>query len=202
MKFNNWLGIVHDSGSDGHHICSNCGKSLVNRKTLKIGSYGYPILADNGKHDLYAEIQSYADSCDLATILQTFDLGSVGGLAFEELGDLDDFTSAPKTPAELLNVVNSGEVFFNELPVSVRSAFGHSLYNFVSSFGSDDFRSRLESAYGIERGLTGSDTQTGGVVDSSSGVSGGVQHVDDNGVNGSNSSGIVSGGDTVVNKGE
>lgn len=197
MKFNNWLGIVHDSDS-GHHIFSNCGKQLVNRKTLKIGSYGYPVLADNGKHNLYSEIQSYKDSCDLATILQTFDLGSIGGLTFDELGDLDDFTSAPKTPAELLNVVNTGQVFFNELPVSVRSAFGHSLYNFVNSFGSDDFRTKLEAAYGIERGIVGSDTQTGGVVDSFTGVSGGVQHVDDNGVDGSNSSGIVPGGDTVV----
>lgn len=198
MKFNNWLGIVHDSDS-GHHIFSNCGKQLVNRKTLKIGSYGYPILADNGKHDLYSEIQSYKDSCDLATILQTFDLGSIGGLTFEELGDLDDFTSAPKTPAELLSVVNSGEVFFNELPVSVRSAFGHSLYNFVQSFGSDDFRTKLEAAYGIERGLIGSDTQTGSDGDSSSGSSDGVQHVDVNGSNLSNSTSVVPGGDTVVN---
>lgn len=202
MKFRTWLGVVHDSGSGGHHICSNCGKSLVTRKTLKIGSYGYPVLVDNGMHDLYAEIQSYADSCDLASILQTFDLGSIGGLTYDELGDLDDFTCSPRTPAELLNVVNSGQVLFNELPVSVRSAFGHSLYNFVNSFGSDDFRTKLEAAYGIERGVIGSDTQTGGVVDSSAGVSGGVQHVDDNGVNGSNSSGIVPGGDTVVTKKE
>lgn len=198
MKFNNWLGIVHDSGSDGHHIFSNCGKSLVNRKTLKVGSYGYPILADNGMHDLYAEIQSYADSCDLASILQTFDLGSIGGLTFDELGDLDDFTSAPKTPAELFNVVNRGEVLFNELPVTVRSAFGHSLYNFVNSFGTDDFRTKLESAYGIERGIAGSDAQTGGVVDSSIGFDSGFHNDNVNGSDVSNSTGVVSSGDTVV----
>lgn len=197
MKFNNWLGVVHDSDS-GHHIFSNCGKQLVNRKTLKIGSYGYPILADNGMHDLYAEIQSYKDSCDLATILQTFDLGSISGLTFEELGDLDDFVSAPKTPAELLNVVNSGQVFFNELPVSVRSAFGHSLYNFVQSFGSDDFRTKLEAAYGIERGITGSDSSSSGVVDSSFGVDSGVRNDNVNGFDVSDSTGVVSSGDTVV----
>lgn len=202
MKFNSWLGVVHDSGSDGHHIFSNCGKSLVNRKTLKIGSYGYPVLVDNGKHDLYSEIQSYADSCDLATILQSFDLSSMSGLQFDEIGDISDFTSAPKTPAELLNVINSGEVFFNELPVSVRASFGHSLYNFVNSFGSDDFRTKLEAAYGVERGAVGSDSPSSGFIDSSSGVSGGVQYVDDNGVNGSDSSSVVSVGDTVVEKKE
>lgn len=202
MKLNSWLGIVHDSGSDGHHIFSNCGKSLVTRKTLEIGSYGYPILVDTGIHDLYAEIQSYADSCDLATILQSFDLSSMSGLQFDEIGDISDFTSAPKTPGELLNVVNSGEVFFSELPVSVRSAFGHSLYNFVNSFGSDDFRTKLEAAYGVERGVVGSDPQTGGNGDSSSVGSGGVQYVDVNGSDVSNSTSVVPDGDTVVAKKE
>lgn len=196
MKFRTWLGVVHDS--DDSHIFSRSGKFLVNRKSLEIGSCGYPVLRDNGKHDLYAEIQSYKDSCDLATILQSFDLSTMGGLQFDEIGDISDFTSAPKTPGELLNTVARGEVFFNELPNAVRSAFGHSLYNFVNSFGSDDFQTKLEAAYGIERSLAGSSEPSSDSGDSSFVVSGGVQSDIFGTPDLSNSSGVVSSSDTVV----
>ena len=152
MIFKSWLGVVHDTDRDlAHQFSSDSGKSFINRKTLKIGSYGYPILEDNGTHDLYAEIQSYRDSTDLSTILSTFDLTSASGLQFDDIaGQIYDFTNAPKTPGELLNTINEGKLLFNALPVSVKGAFGNSLYNFVQSFGSDSFVSKLQQAYGIE----------------------------------------------------
>ena len=148
MRFSNWLGVVHDSTDTHVYIC--CGDSNIPRKSLFIGSRGYPELKVTGTHDLYAEIQSYRDTCDLESILKTFDLSSIGGLTFDELGDLDDFVNAPKSPADLLNVINRGQVLFDELPVNVRANFGHSLYNFVDSFGSADFLQKLSSAYGID----------------------------------------------------
>ncbi len=148
MIFSNWLGVVHDNTDTHVYIC--CGDSNVPRKSLVIGSRGYPELKVIGTHDLYAEIQSYRDTCDLESILKTFDLSSIGGLTFDELGDLDDFINAPQSPADLLNVINRGQVLFDELPVDVRSHFGHSLYNFVDSFGSADFLQKLSTAYGID----------------------------------------------------
>lgn len=148
MNFNNWLGVVHDSTDTHVYIC--CGDSNIPRKSLFIGSRGYPELKVTGTHDLYAEIQSYKDTCDLESMLKTFDLSSIGGLTFDELGDLDDFTNAPQSPADLLNVINRGQVLFDELPVNVRANFGHSLYNFVDSFGSADFLQKLSAAYGID----------------------------------------------------
>ncbi len=148
MRFNNWLGVVHDSTDTHVYIC--CGDSDVPRKSLVIGSRGYPELKVVGTHDLYAEIQSYRDTCDLESMLKTFDLSSIGGLTFDELGDLDDFINAPQSPADLLNVINRGQVLFDELPVDVRAKFGHSLYNFVDSFGSADFLQKLSTAYGID----------------------------------------------------
>lgn len=148
MIFSNWLGVVHDNTDTHVYICS--GDSNVSRKSLFIGSRGYPELKVTGTHDLYAEIQSYRDTCDLESMLKTFDLSSIGGLTFDELGDLDDFTNAPQSPADLLNVINRGQVLFDELPVNVRAQFGHSLYNFVDTFGSADFLQKLSTAYGID----------------------------------------------------
>ena len=155
MKFKTWIGVVHDTDRDlAHQFVSDSGKSCINRKALKIGSYGYPILVDNGSHDLYAEIQSYKDSTDLSTILSSFDLTSASGLQFDDIeGQINDFTNAPKTPGELLNTINEGKLLFNSLPVSVKGAFGNSLYNFVQSFGSDSFVSKLQQAYGIEESI-------------------------------------------------
>ena len=168
MKFKTWLETVHSE--DPHCVFCPCGESEVQKKHLVVGKDGYPVLENCGKHDLYAEIQSYRDSCDLASILQTFDLGSIGGLTFDELGDLNDFTNVPKSPAEMLRSINEGELLFSQLPVGVRSSFNHSLYNFVSSFGSPDFYDRLSAAYGVQQTVdSGSSGDGSGIVDPDSG---------------------------------
>lgn len=149
MKFNNWLDCVHNADIDNHVHC-NSGSSVVPRFSMEVGSNGYPVLKQTGTHDLYAEIQSYKDACDLSTILQNFNLEDMHGLSFSEIeGVINDFTNAPRSPGELLNTVSEGELLFSQLPVGVRSAFGHSLYNFISDIGSPDFSDKIHEAYGV-----------------------------------------------------
>lgn len=149
MKFNNWLDRVHGESRSVEYCC--CGTPNVPKFTLSVKEKGYPILKQTGEHNLYEEIQSYKDSCDLSSILQQFDLGSIPGIPFDELGDLNDFTDMPMSPGELLGLVRRGEQMFDELPNEVRSKFNYSLYNFVGSFGSSDFIQKMEAAYGIEK---------------------------------------------------
>lgn len=51
-------------------------------------------------------------------------------------GDVSDF---PVTYAEMLNRVIEGENFFKDLPVDVRSKFGHSYSEFLASIGTPEF---------------------------------------------------------------
>lgn len=160
MKFNTWLSRVH--GTQKRCTCCS-GTREVDKQHLVINKAGYPVLETQGKTDLYAQIQSYRDTCDLEAILRTFDLGKLPALSFDDLGDLTDFTDAPKSAGELLKVVKDGELMFSQLPVGVRNEFNHSLYNFIGSFGNPDFVSRLAKAYGVHEDLS---TGVAGDVDS------------------------------------
>ena len=154
MQFKTWLSVVHDP--DPHNKFSECGKHEVDKLHLVINKKGYPTLESCGKTDLYAQIQSYKESCDLASILRSFDIGSLPTLQFGDLGDISDFCDAPQSAGELLRLINDGELMFSQLPASVRAEFNNSLYNFVGAFGSVDFVSRLEKAYGVQKDISGS----------------------------------------------
>lgn len=154
MKFKTWLNVVHSG--EPHNNFSECGCHEVDKLHLVIGKKGYPKLETCGKTNLYDQIQSHKESCDLASILRTFDIGSLPTLQYGDLGDISDFCDAPQSAGELLRLINDGELMFSQLPASVRAEFNNSLYNFVGSFGSADFVTRLEKAYGVSKDISGS----------------------------------------------
>lgn len=99
-------------------------------------------LEESGKHDLYAEIQSHADSVDIHIILQRFESGDVSVLQRVQ-GTYGDFTSMPKTFAEALNTMIAAEQYFMSLPVETRAQFGHNFNQFIASMDAADFTQRM-----------------------------------------------------------
>lgn len=98
-------------------------------------------LKESGREDLYASIQSHAQSVDIHVILERFARGDVSALSKVQ-GTYGDFTTVPKTYAELLNSVIQGEQYFLSLPVEVRARFGHDFNKWLVSM--DDMPSWLE----------------------------------------------------------
>lgn len=98
-------------------------------------------LKESGREDLYASIQSHAESVDIHVILERFARGDVSALSKVQ-GIYGDFTTVPKTYAELLNSVIQGEQYFLSLPVEVRAKFGHDFNKWLVSM--DDMPSWLE----------------------------------------------------------
>ena len=97
-------------------------------------------LAESGREDLYGYIQSHRDSVDLHKILERFAQGDAGVLErFQQKGVFGDFSEFPKTYAELLNTVISGEQIFNQLPLEVREKFGHSFNRWLAQAGSAEW---------------------------------------------------------------
>ncbi len=99
---------------------------------------GVMSLEEIGKHDLYAEIQSHADSVDIHVILQRFEAGDTSVLSRIQ-GTYGDFTEMPRTFAEALNTIIAAEQYFDSLPVDVRARFDHSFSQFIASMDSPDF---------------------------------------------------------------
>lgn len=103
---------------------------------------GVMSLQEIGKHDLYGEIQSHADSVDINVLLARYAQGDVGALARVQ-GAYGDFTQMPSTFAEALNTMIAAEQYFMGLPVDVRAQFGHDFHQFIASMDTPEWTSKL-----------------------------------------------------------
>lgn len=123
-------------------IKSNPGNPL---KQLYAGSYnerGQVELKEDGTEDLYAFIQSFAESTDIHSILRRYQNGEVDVLEKIQ-GFYGDITEMPKTYAEALQSIADSEKVFMSLPVEVRAKFGHSFSQFLAASNDADFLERL-----------------------------------------------------------
>lgn len=104
---------------------------------------GVMSLIETGKTDLYAEIQSHADSVDIHVILDRFAKTGDPGVLSRVQGAYGDFTQMPRTFAEALNTMVAAEQYFFGLPVEVRAQFGHDFHQFLASMDSPDFARKM-----------------------------------------------------------
>lgn len=135
MKFDNRFKTQYDARD---RIKSNPGNPI---KQLYSGSYnerGQVELKEDGTEDLYAFIQSFAESTDIHSILKRYQNGEVDVLEKVQ-GFYGDITEMPKTYAEALQRIADSEKVFMSLPVEVRAKFGHSFSQFLAASQEDDF---------------------------------------------------------------
>lgn len=114
-------------------------------KQLYAGSYnerGQVELKEDGTEDLYAFIQSFAESTDIHSILKRYQSGEVDVLEKVQ-GFYGDITEMPHTYAEALQRIADSEKVFMSLPVDVRAKFGHSFSEFLAASQDSDFLDRL-----------------------------------------------------------
>lgn len=114
-------------------------------KQLYNGSYnerGQVELKEDGTEDIYAYIQSFAESTDIHAILRRYQNGEVDVLEKVQ-GFYGDITEMPRTYAEALQRIADSEKVFMSLPVDVRAKFGHSFSEFLSASQDSDFLDRL-----------------------------------------------------------
>lgn len=127
---------------DHPRVFSNPGTRKVQRYRSRYNDVGQLELVPNGEDDLYDMIQSHADSVNIDTILSKFVSGDPDALSKMQ-GTFGDFTNLPTSYAELLNVINESEQFFEQLPLEVREKFHHNFAEFISSMDSKDFAERM-----------------------------------------------------------
>lgn len=114
-------------------------------KQLYTGSYnerGQVVLHEDGTEDIYAFIQSFAESTDIHVIMRRYQNGEVDVLEKVQ-GFYGDITTMPHTYAEALQRISDSEKVFMSLPVDVRAKFGHSFSEFLAASQDTDFLVRL-----------------------------------------------------------
>lgn len=120
-----------------------CSGSRV--KQLYSGRYdanGRVVLEEKGTEDLYAYIQSFADSVDINVILARFSNGDTEALSRAQ-GFYADVTDFPTNMADALNRISECEEMFKSLPLDVRQKFDCSFEQFLSQSGTNDWLEKM-----------------------------------------------------------
>lgn len=117
---------------------SNSGERLASTYSPKVREDGVIDLVETGKVDLYEQIQSWRESCDIKVILQKYVNGDSSVLN-QKVPLFGDFSDAPVSLADYYQRLIDAEAAFNRLPVETRAKFNHSSSEFFTSMGSDKF---------------------------------------------------------------
>ena len=123
-------------------ICTNPGSPEHITYAGHYDEKGRVVLEESGRINLYDEIQSHAESCDIHVLMKRYDSGDLTALS-QRQGFFGDFLDFPKTYAEALNHMNEMESRFMQLPPDVRDKFGNSFSEFLAASGEADFLDRL-----------------------------------------------------------
>lgn len=120
----------------------NPGNGVKKEYQLRVVN-GNKTLVETGETDLYAYIQSHADSVDIHKIL-------------ERCAMMDDYTPLIRMPAEFMDVSNmptnlaeafaavqDAENFYNKMPISIKEKYNNSFGEFLMDIGSDKFNANV-----------------------------------------------------------
>lgn len=107
-----------------------------------VGKEGSIELVPSGKENTDDYIQSFAESTDIRIILNRVAQGEVELLS-KTAGSYGDFTQAPKTLAEALQLQMDSNRLFQALPVETRRKFDDDPNKFFAAAGTDDWFNKI-----------------------------------------------------------
>lgn len=128
-----------DAVRNHHRACScpGCAERVVYSPVYDDEREKSYHLEITGKENLYLEIQSWKDSCDLNLLIKRYTAGDVGALS-QRQGFYGDVTGMPKSYAEMLQTIDNARAFFDSLDLETSAKFDHSFDKFVSSMDNMD----------------------------------------------------------------
>ena len=94
-------------------------------------------------HDLYAEIQSYAASCDLQYIINRYFNGDASALSRVQ-GVYADLTGMPDSIHGVYNLMQQARADFGALPAEIKDKFGNDVMRFLASLGTPEWRDAMQ----------------------------------------------------------
>lgn len=122
----------------------NCcpGDRMKIEYELRVDDDGFEYIVEVGKSDLYDEIQSHAMSVDINYLIARYSAGDMNALQRRQ-AVYGDFTTAPKTFADMLNQVRDAHNVFDQMPVEVKQRFDNSFERWLVSYGSEPWKNAM-----------------------------------------------------------
>lgn len=121
---------------DPNSFISNPGSKYQIQYKPIVQKDGTIKLVESGKINIEEYINSFAESTDMAYILQQIKLGNFDILN-QRTASYGDFTEVPKTMAEFQQRLIDGTNAFNSLPAHVRNQYDNDLWKFMADTGSE-----------------------------------------------------------------
>ena len=109
---------------------------MIQDYKIIIDERGHKKLEFVGTHDIYDQIQSYAEECKIENIIARASAGDTNALN-QRQGFYADITNTPRDLKEAQDSILKLSNGFYQLPAEVRAKFDNSLEKFVQEFGSD-----------------------------------------------------------------
>ncbi len=116
-------------------VFSASGSSEVPTYRPVIGDSGAIDLIQDGMINIYDQIQSHKDSCDINLMIKRFENGDLTALGTPRDPVYMDVTDMPKTYAELYQKVIDAKNEFNALPLGLREKFDFDPDKYISQIG-------------------------------------------------------------------
>lgn len=118
------------------------GDRMKDQYELRVDDDGFEYFEKLGTVDHYDEIQSHAMSVDINYLIARYSAGDMTALQRRQ-AVYGDFTTAPKTFADMLNQVRDAQNVFDQMPVEVKQKFDNSFERWLVSYGSEPWRSAM-----------------------------------------------------------
>lgn len=126
-------------------IFSECGSPIKEVYSPVVNDDGSISLQKSGEENLQEYIDSFALECDINTLISRFVNGDISALN-QVNGSYGDFTSFPKTYAEMLQLQINSKAYFDKLPLELKEKFNNDPNQFFASAGSDDWFEKMSAA--------------------------------------------------------
>lgn len=122
----------------------NPGRRMHPVYTVKIDNHGHKEVVQTGEHDQYADIQA-ARPDEMKSILERALRGDQGALLSiqQRAGTYADVTGAPKTLAEMQQLIIDAKRDFESLPAAIREKFENNVEQFIAEYGSLEFMRKM-----------------------------------------------------------
>lgn len=120
-------------------VYTKSGEFIKPNLVPEIDKYGNVEIKSNGDIDLYAQIQSWRDECDINILMAKFTNGDKTAL-MQRAGAYLDLADIPDNFNDILNLTTKAGALFDSLPVEVKQQFGNNVNNFLANAKTEEFK--------------------------------------------------------------
>lgn len=108
------------------------------------------VVKENGVKNLYAEINSHAESCDIHVVLNRFVNGDKEAL-MQRAGAFIDISQMPDNLNDFVKLASQAESLFNTLPYEVKEKFNNNPVEFISQIGTTSWEEKMTTSEAQEK---------------------------------------------------